>query len=55
MEKPFTRNEAEANKIIALAKEKGKILTPFQSMFVTRYEQELKLTCLLIVATIPIS
>lgn len=31
IEKPFTITSAEADKLIALAKEKGKILTCFQS------------------------
>jgi predicted dehydrogenase len=33
VEKPFTNTSAAAEELIALAKEKGKILTVFQSRF----------------------
>jgi predicted dehydrogenase len=32
VEKPFTVNTAEADRVIAIAKQSGKILTVFQSM-----------------------
>lgn len=33
VEKPFVNTSAEADRLIALAKEKGKILTVFQSQY----------------------
>jgi predicted dehydrogenase len=35
VEKPFVNTSAEADRLIALAKEKGKILTVFQSQYIT--------------------
>lgn len=45
VEKPFVNTSAEADRLIALAKEKGKILTVFQSQYTSLPPTPLPLLC----------